>query len=186
MGEATLLHAAVSVGISPALVGSRLRTAVSGADSDWCLALADHVTALEARDGDSLDAVACRFENIGALLQAAEVFADAAAAHGEAGKKTSSRTSASQHDRLMQACEGASRVVPRRTPGVRLSAREREVALLAGRGLSNREIAERLSLSVRTVESHVYRVCTRLGVSRREALGPLVGSPSGPPSAVDR
>ena len=102
------------------------------------------------------------------------------------GKKTSSRTSASHHDRLIHACKGASCVVPRRTPGVRLSAREREVALLAGRGLSNREIAERLSLSVRTVESHVYRVCTRLGVTRRDELASLVGSPPGPPSGIDR
>jgi DNA-binding CsgD family transcriptional regulator/tetratricopeptide (TPR) repeat protein len=186
VGEVTLLHAAVSVGVPPALVGSRLRAVVIGVDSDWCQAMGAHVTALEARDGEGLDAAAHRFEQIGALLQAAEAFADAAVAHGEAGKKMSSRASASHHDRLIDACAGVSRVGARRTPKVKLSAREREVALLAGRGLSNREIAERLSLSVRTVESHVYRVCTRLGVTRRDALASLIAPPADPASPAHR
>jgi len=37
-----------------------------------------------------------------------------------------------------------------------LTGREREIALLAAQGLSNRDIAEAMSLSVRTVEGHVY------------------------------
>jgi DNA-binding NarL/FixJ family response regulator len=157
-----------------------------GVDSEWCRAMAAHVTALEARDGDGLDAVARRFEQTGALLQAAEAFADAAVVHGETGKKMSSRVSASHHDRLIGACAGAGRVGPPRTPNVKLSAREREVALLVARGLSNRDIAERLHLSVRTVESHVYRVCTRLGVTRRDALASLVDLPADPASPHDR
>jgi DNA-binding CsgD family transcriptional regulator len=186
VGEVTLLDAAVSVGVSPARVGGRLRAAMIGVDSEWCRAMAAHVTALEARDGDGLDAVARRFEQTGALLQAAEAFADAAVVHGETGKKMSSRVSASHHDRLIGACAGAGRVGPPRTPNVKLSAREREVALLVARGLSNRDIAERLHLSVRTVESHVYRVCTRLGVTRRDALASLVDLPADPASPHDR
>lgn len=55
-----------------------------------------------------------------------------------------------------------------------LTTREREVAVLAGRGLSNREIAGRLFLSVRTVESHVYLARRKLGAaSRRELAGRL-------------
>jgi DNA-binding NarL/FixJ family response regulator len=38
-----------------------------------------------------------------------------------------------------------------------LSTREREIANLAADGLSNREIAERLVVSARTVEGHIYR-----------------------------
>jgi len=37
-----------------------------------------------------------------------------------------------------------------------LTDREREIVMLIGEGLSSREIAERLTLSVRTVESHIY------------------------------
>jgi DNA-binding NarL/FixJ family response regulator len=52
--------------------------------------------------------------------------------------------------------------------------REREIALLAAAGLTNRAIADRLQLSVRTVESHVYRACTRLGLADRAALAAAV------------
>jgi non-specific serine/threonine protein kinase len=47
---------------------------------------------------------------------------------------------------------------------VPLSAREREVVALIAGGLSNREIAERLVLSVRTVERHIENVYNRLGI----------------------
>ena len=48
--------------------------------------------------------------------------------------------------------------------------RERDVLLLVAGHLTNLEIAERLSLSVRTVESHVSSVIRKLGVSDRRAL----------------
>jgi DNA-binding NarL/FixJ family response regulator len=35
-------------------------------------------------------------------------------------------------------------------------------------GLTNREIAERLTVSVRTVEGHVYRACIKLDVTDRD------------------
>lgn len=51
-----------------------------------------------------------------------------------------------------------------------LSEREHEVAMLAREGLSNREIAEQLYLSVRTVENHVYRALRKLGLASRADL----------------
>jgi DNA-binding CsgD family transcriptional regulator len=51
-----------------------------------------------------------------------------------------------------------------------LSAQELEVAQLAARGLSNREIGERLFLSHRTVGSHLYRIFPKLGVTNRAQL----------------
>ncbi len=55
-----------------------------------------------------------------------------------------------------------------------LSAVELQVAQLAARGLSNREIGERLYLSHRTVAAHLYRIFPKLGIgSRTELAGVL-------------
>lgn len=51
-----------------------------------------------------------------------------------------------------------------------LSLREREIAGLAAAGMSNREIADKLVLSIRTVETHLLRVYRKLGVRRRSEL----------------
>ena len=51
--------------------------------------------------------------------------------------------------------------------GLELSRREREVAQLVARGLSNREIAERLYLSERTIDNHVHRILDKLGFDSR-------------------
>jgi class 3 adenylate cyclase/DNA-binding CsgD family transcriptional regulator len=62
---------------------------------------------------------------------------------------------------------------PPRRPSVPegpLSRRELEVALLVADGLTNAEIADRLTVSVRTVTSHLDHIYTRLGINSRVAL----------------
>ncbi len=55
--------------------------------------------------------------------------------------------------------------------GAELSPREREVLDLVRQGLSNREIAERLTIELGTVKNHVHNVLKKLNVkSRREAV----------------
>jgi DNA-binding CsgD family transcriptional regulator len=63
-------------------------------------------------------------------------------------------------------------VYPReeRRPGWDLSPRQRQVAELAAAGLTNEEIAHRLSLSHRTVHKHVGAALQRLGVHSRRSL----------------
>lgn len=51
-----------------------------------------------------------------------------------------------------------------------LSGRELEVAGLVAEGLSNKAIASRLHLSVRTVESHVRHVLAKVGIDNRTQL----------------
>ncbi|MEP6893349.1 MAG: LuxR C-terminal-related transcriptional regulator, partial [Gaiellaceae bacterium] len=51
-----------------------------------------------------------------------------------------------------------------------LTRREREVASLVARGLSNRAIAQRLVLSTRTIESHIERIMNRLGMGSRTEI----------------
>jgi len=63
-----------------------------------------------------------------------------------------------------------------------LTYRQREIIELAAAGLSNKEIAERLFTSVRTVEGHVYRAYQRLGARSREELFSIMRG--GPPLLV--
>ncbi len=55
-----------------------------------------------------------------------------------------------------------------------LSTRELEVARLVAEGLTNAEVADRLTLSVRTVTTHLDRIYSRLGISSRAALAAYV------------
>ena len=60
----------------------------------------------------------------------------------------------------------------RRTPDARdqLTSQELQIAEMAATGLSNREIGQKLYLSHRTVESHLYRIFPKLGVTSRAQL----------------
>ncbi|MDT5214138.1 MAG: hypothetical protein QOK18_2377 [Mycobacterium sp.] len=53
--------------------------------------------------------------------------------------------------------------------------------MLIGEGLSNGEVAERLTVSIRTVESHIYRAMMKTGTASRDELGALL-RPKRPPS----
>lgn len=57
------------------------------------------------------------------------------------------------------------------------TARQREIISLAARGLSNKQIAERLTMSTRSIEGHLSRACQWVGAnSRQQLIGILQGS----------
>ncbi|MFI5972014.1 LuxR C-terminal-related transcriptional regulator [Streptomyces sp. NPDC051452] len=133
--------------------------------------LARHAEALAHGDGTALDLAAEALQERGLLLFAAEAHAQAVRAHRDPRAARRSRTRALA---LAGRCQGA------RTPALagltldELTSRQRQIVTLAAAGLSNREIAERLTLSVRTVGNHLYGAYTRLGTGDREALPRLV------------
>lgn len=103
-------------------------------------------------------------------------------------------------ERLAAACRGVlgragvpvprkgrgSATVPSGLRGAGVSSREMDVLLLLSDGLSNKDIAERLHVSVRTVESHVSSAMRKTATPNRAALSALVvmsqasPSPGGP------
>lgn len=143
---------------------------------------ASYAQAVAAADGEALDQVSVELEETGALLVAAEAAAAAATAHRAAGLPRRDRASSAHAQALASRCPGA------QTPGVRdlgaslsltrLTRRQREVAELAARGLTNREIARRLDVSIRTVNAHLGHAYAMLGTSDRTRLTSLL--PLGP------
>lgn len=143
----------------------------------------EHAVALAAGDGAALEELAERLESLGMWLLAAEVAASASTAHARRAVRSGAARAAARSAALAVRCEGA------RTPAltvsgplVPLSRREQEVARLAATGLSNAAIAGQLTVSVRTVESHLYQAFAKLGVTRREELQDVL---TAPPATVD-
>ena len=60
-----------------------------------------------------------------------------------------------------------------------LTPQQREIVRLAGSGLTNREIADRMFLSPRTVSSHLYRSYPKLGVAGRHQLHTVIAPVAG-------
>jgi DNA-binding CsgD family transcriptional regulator len=85
-------------------------------------------------------------------------------------------------ERARRELRASGETVRRRGPEgwAQLSPQELQIAQLAAEGLSNREIGEQLYLSHRTVESHLYRLFPKLGVTSRaqlrDALNPAASS----------
>jgi len=172
---AWLLHDAIRLGGGQP-EAARLSALVSRTDSRLVAARAAHGRALVNDDPSGLAAAAEEFEAIGALLLAAE----AATAAAEAWKRRQQQRPAAalllRAGDLSERCEGAVTPGLVRSPGiVPLTGREWDVARLAAAGHSSRLIAERLYLSVRTVDNHLGHVYEKLGVSGRSALAEVLG-----------
>lgn len=181
--EARALHTAARFGDHS--VAGRLADLAARIDGKLVQVQARHAVAVASHDGPGLDNAAAEFEALGALLSAADAAAQAASAHERSGDRRRLLESAATANRLAAACGGAS------TPALRqsaqplpLTAREREIANLVAAGLTNRQIADRLTVSVRTVEGHLYRACIKLDVTDREALAELMRGE--PPSGKQR
>jgi ATP/maltotriose-dependent transcriptional regulator MalT len=167
--QATAWHDLVRLGDARAAVGPLADLVGQGELLD---AQQRHAVASAERSADGLADVAARFEAMGALLLAAEACRELADVARRDGDQRAGRAADHRVDVLRARCPGAA------TPGLRaasavvpLSGREREVALLAADGRSNREIAAALVLSVRTVENHLRGAYEKLGVAGRDDLG---------------
>jgi DNA-binding NarL/FixJ family response regulator len=62
---------------------------------------------------------------------------------------------------------------PADEPTDMLTAREQDVALLVGRGLTNRQIAQELSISEHTVANHVRKTLKKLGLRSRTQISSI-------------
>ena len=169
---AQLLYEALRAGAPAAAIAAELTGLAERCDGRLMAAYVAHAAALAARDGEGLLAVADEMAAIGALAYAVEAATTAARVFLKAGKDDSARRAASRARELHVAGQGTEPPAIDGLDGaaIQLTSREAQLVELARRGLSNAEIADQLVLSVRTVETHLYRAMRKLGVSDRHDL----------------
>jgi DNA-binding NarL/FixJ family response regulator len=111
------------------------------------------------------------------MLLAAEAASGAAEAFSRVGNRRAATAALRRSGALATSCEGAA------TPALfhpavpdPLSERDRQIAMLALKGMASKDIAERLFLSVRTVSNHLQHAYTKLGVTSRAGLAQTLAS----------
>ncbi len=132
--------------------------------------------AVAVRDGDAegLELLSKDFERMGDVVAAVDTACHAALAYRRHDKRGSALRCTTRAQSLAEPRGIHTPALLTAIEPLPLTEREREVAMLVGQGMSSREIAERLSLSVRTVESHTYRAMSKTGTSTREELAALL------------
>jgi DNA-binding CsgD family transcriptional regulator len=170
VGQAAALHALARLG-QPKRALDALVELAARIDGDLVAARARHTDALVRSHPGDLAQVSESFAAMGATMLAAEAAADESRAWRRRGDARSAAAAERRAATLVTECEGAG------TPALAaigtkdvLTAAERRVALLAAAGRSNKEIADELFVSVRTVEGQLHSVYEKLGIKGRAQL----------------
>ena len=129
--------------------------------------------ALRDGDGAELFSLSKDFEQMGDLVAAVDAAAHAAITYRRHDLRGSALGSVAQAEALAEQCGASTPALREAAEPLPLTDREREIVMLIGDGLSNRDVAERLTLSVRTVESHIYRAMSKTGTTSRDELAAL-------------
>ncbi|WP_214319176.1 LuxR C-terminal-related transcriptional regulator [Nonomuraea sediminis] len=169
------LHDLVRLGSAP-LAADRLEALAGRLDGQLVRPMAAHARAAELADPVGLRAAAVEFERLGLVLYAAEATAQEAAAYLATGRGALARGAQTRAWALARSCPGVTTpaLVELATP--ELTPRQREIVQLAAAGLTNRQIADRLTVSTRTAANHLQAVYDKLGVNDRTEVGRLLTS----------
>ncbi|MBO1266483.1 LuxR C-terminal-related transcriptional regulator [Arthrobacter cavernae] len=138
----------------------------------WASSWSHFASARGTRDPDTAMKAAESVAALGMMRMARDGFAHAANLYKAAGEQSGARQAVirqGQCDHDLGKRPGAV-AGPAQAAQVQLTRRERDIIALAIEGLTDRQIAERLMVSVRTVEGHLYRSYAKLGIRRREEL----------------
>lgn len=167
-GELEALYTGLRFGMEPDV--DRLKALAEQLNSPISELAVRHAEAIITDDGDELDNVASDWEARGMAAHAADAFAAAALAHRRKGARLPGLQSSTRAHWLVSTYGLHTPATVTGGVPLPLSGREREIATLVANGLTNRQIAEHLVVSVRTVEGHLYRIYKQLGINDREQL----------------
>lgn len=171
------LHDALRLGARH--LAGRLEALASGLDGPLPAAMALHARSILADGPAGLEASMRAFATLGCHSIAAELAERTAIAWRGSGFPARAERVGRVRDEEWAMCETAERTVSRVLDQAGLTRREAEIAALTAQGHSNAEIAERLVVSVRTVESHLYKAYEKLDVTNRQELSALLGPGTG-------
>ena len=157
--EAMCLHAAIRFGDPTS--ANRLAELGKTVEGPRGPVTAAYARAFANDDPHGLSSASSDFERMGDLLGATDAAAHAASAYRQRSQRGSALTELARAHKLAESCGGLDTPALRSVEADLLTGRQREVLTLAARGLSNRDIAQRLNVSVRTVEGHRYRATNR-------------------------
>ncbi|GLZ34086.1 LuxR family transcriptional regulator [Lentzea sp. NBRC 105346] len=171
--EIVALHDAARFGAD---TSARLTELASTRTDRLTQAYSAHANARAAGDPRALEAVASEFVLCGVQLYAAEALAEASRMHRMAGRLREAEQLARQVGVLAARFDHAT------TPGLvvasslaSLTPRQLEIARLAVAGLTNAQIADRLTISKRTVDNHLHTIYNALGLTGRDGLRTIFG-----------
>ena len=181
--EVACLQAALQWGVVDGLddIVKRTRELADALALPLADTVAAHAYSLHAHSGEGLLEAARAYEAIGDRCTAADTAAQAAAVFTAAQHRGRAQFAASAAEQLARECGGLCTPATRSaTAPVPLTGRQREVAELVAANLTNKQIADKLVMSVRTVEGHLLRACQRLGVTTRGELTEIMRRGMGP------
>jgi DNA-binding NarL/FixJ family response regulator len=170
------LHESVRLGDTDA-VGA-IADVLDAADCTTGRVALAHARAVAAADAAALDRVAQELADLGMCCAAADASAQAAMAHSARHDRKGELQAKARAAELRG--NAATPVLERVLSALPLTERELQIGVMVAEGLSNKAIAERLCVSVRTVEGHIYRACSKVDAPDRAALAYAVaGAKSG-------
>ena len=147
-----------------------------GYDGAWLEAMIRFSEGSASGEGRALDDACRQFEALGCVVWAAEAAVAASSAHRSASLPARAQAASARAGALRSGFQAV------RTPLLLqaaepqgLTQREREIARLAAAGLSDRAIADRLVVSVRTVQTHLHNIYGKLGAAGRRELATILG-----------
>jgi DNA-binding CsgD family transcriptional regulator len=152
----------------------RLRELESIVEGPRAALAARFAVALRDFEAAELAAVSQDFERMGDVVAAIDAAAHAALAFRRHDKRGSALSCSTRADALAAQVGAVTPALRQSSESLPLTEREAEVVMLIGEGLSNRAIADRLTLSVRTVESYIYRAMMKTETTSRDELAALL------------
>lgn len=151
------------------------RSRIARVEGSFVHAAMAYIDALSEEDPDQMLTAARTLQASGRIALAIAAYRAATDLYGGAERPEEARLAREESDALLGSDAGKyyRSLHTSAAASKTLSEREKQVARYAADGLSNPEIAEILVLSVRTVESHMYRVLRKLDLSHRGELASI-------------